>query len=511
LGQLSKQDSSVIPVGVVKAYLSVLGGALVLYGLTCAPAVLWQDSGLFVYRIWHNDLQGNLGIALAHPLYILLGIVVKSVPLGDLAHRVNLISAVCGAVSIANLYLLVRLWLGRSLPAIVAAVTLALSWTFWQNAVIAEVYTLYTMFLFAELIMLLQYMRTGRTWYLYVLGLLNGLAVANHLWGTVPLACYAVFLVVLLFRRKIKFKHCIVFVVLWLIGAAPYEYLVAKNIVLSGDVPATIASALFGNMWQGAVLNTSISSKVVVENILFILLNFPTPNIVFFFVALWVLRKAPSPRSFASILTAMLVLNFLFAFRYTVPDRHVFFLPFYCLAAVLIGLGADALLERYTRSGLAFAVLVLALLPIPIYAVAPEVARKAYKPLGQRRQRPYRDEYTYFLQPWKTGYRGAERFASEALDMVEENAVIYAYTTDVHALLYVQEVLGKRPDVRIVSVYDKGENAPTFNEDTVADLVNNPALYVASKASSYCPDFLLENYDFVKRGVLWKVVTKKST
>ncbi|MHC4346502.1 MAG: protein O-mannosyl-transferase family, partial [Planctomycetota bacterium] len=167
MGRLSKQGDTGFPAGSVKAYLAVLGGALVLYGLTCAPAVLWQDSGLFVYRIWHNDLQGNLGIALAHPLYILLGIVVKSIPLGDFAHRVNLISAVCGAVSIANLYLLVRLWLGRALPAIVAAVTLALSWTFWQNAVIAEVYTLYTMFLFAELIMLLQYMRTGRTWYLY--------------------------------------------------------------------------------------------------------------------------------------------------------------------------------------------------------------------------------------------------------------------------------------------------------------------------------------------------------
>ncbi|MHC4389507.1 MAG: protein O-mannosyl-transferase family [Planctomycetota bacterium] len=481
-----------------------------LYGLTCAPAVLWQDSGLFVYRIWHNDLQGHLGIALAHPLYILLGIVVKSIPLGDFAHRVNLISAVCGAVSIANLYLLVRLWLGRALPATVAAVTLALSWTFWQNAVIAEVYTLYTMFLFAELIMLLQYMRTGRTWYLYLLGLLNGLAVANHLWGTIPLACYAVLLVALLFRRKIKFKHCMVFVVLWLIGAAPYEYLIARNIVLSGDVPATIASALFGNMWQGAVLNTSISSKVVAENMFFILLNFPTPNIVLFFIALWAIRKAPPPRSFAVILTAMLALSFVFAFRYTVPDRHVFFLPFYCPVAVLIGLGADVFFRRYDRRAVVFAVLALCLLPIPAYFVTPELARRAYKPLGQRRQRPYRDEYTYFLQPWKTGYRGAERFASEALDMVEENAVIYAYFTDVHALLYLQEVLGKRPDVRIVSIYDKGENAPAFNEETVADLVNNPALYVASKASRYCPDFLIENYDFVKKGVLWRVVARKA-
>ena len=34
-----------------------------LYVLTCAPGPLWQDSGLFQYRIWHNDIEGKLGLA----------------------------------------------------------------------------------------------------------------------------------------------------------------------------------------------------------------------------------------------------------------------------------------------------------------------------------------------------------------------------------------------------------------------------------------------------------------
>jgi hypothetical protein len=487
----------------------VLLAALGLYGFSCAPAVLWQDSGLFVYRIWHNDIQGNLGLALAHPLYILIGMMVKCVPFGDFAYRVNLLSALFGAVAVANLFLLVRLWLGKSMPAVVAAITLGLSWTFWSNAAIAEVYTLYAAQMFAELIVLLQYTRTKRIGYLYLLGLLSGLTIANHLWGVFGFACYTILAIVLLARGQIKLRHFGIVVLLWLIGAAPYEYLVIKNLIATGDVGGTLASALFGCGWQRSVLNTSISVRIALENIIFILLDFPTPNIVFFFIGLLILRKVAPNRSFANIIIAMLISHFVFAFRYTVPDRYVFFLPFYCLAAVLIGLGAHTFFNRSNRRVAVAAVLVFALLPIPAYAIAPAFAKKTYKALGQRRQRPYRDEYKYFLQPWKTGYRGAERFANEALDTVEEKAVIYAYTTDVHALLYVQEVKGKRSDVKIVSDYDSSEGAPAFNQETITQLMKDSAVYVSSTVRGYCPAFLLDNYDFVQAGVLWRVVERR--
>ena len=494
---------------VLLMYLIVLAGAGALYVFTCAPGVLWQDSGLLVYRIWHNDIQGNLGLAIAHPLYLLIGMAVKYIPIGQLAYRVNLISAVFGAVAVANVFLLLRLWLGRSLPAIIGAITLAVSWTFWQNAVIAEVYSMYAAQMLGELIVLLQYVRTKRIGYLYLLGLFNGLAIANHMWGSLALACYAVFIIILLAKKQISLKHFVIIVLLWVIGAAPYEYLIIKNIIISGDVGGTLASAAFGNGWQGRVLNTSVSMKIVLENIIFILLNFPTPNFLFFFAGLFVLWKKAPGRSFANIIIAMLMLYFVFAFRYTVPDRHAFFLPFYCLVAAAIGLGADAFLMRYNYKSLVLVVLVFTLLPIPTYFITPAVARKAYKSLGQRRQRLYRDEYKYWLQPWKTGYRGAERFANETLDTVEENAIIYAYTTDVHALLYVQEVKGKRADVKIVSDYDSSEGAPVLNENTVAGLMADSALYVVSPVKGYCLPFLLENYDFVRTGVLWRVVERK--
>jgi hypothetical protein len=86
--------------------LLVFVAALVLYVLTCAPGPLWQDSGMFQYRVWNNDIRGGLGLALAHPLYHWIGAAVKAIPLGEFGLRVNLISAVSGAVAVANVFLL---------------------------------------------------------------------------------------------------------------------------------------------------------------------------------------------------------------------------------------------------------------------------------------------------------------------------------------------------------------------------------------------------------------------
>ncbi len=488
------------------SYVTVLVATGVLYTLSCAPTILWQDGGLFVYRIWHNDLQGNLGIALAHPLYIMIGIAAKLIPVGELAWRINMLSALFGSIAVANLFLLIRLWLGKVWPAVIGAVTLAVSWTFWQNAVIAEVYTLYAAQLFTELLVLLQYVRTKQAGYLYLLGLLNGLSISNHLWGVFPLACYSTYLLVLLLKRRIGPKILIMFIVLWIVGAAPYEYLIIKNIFITGDVGGTFKSSLFGNSWQGMVLNTSLSAKVFLENIVFIALNFPTPNFLLLFVGLAVLyRKSPS-KGFASIILVMTVLYFVFAFRYTVSDRHVFFLPFYFFVVVFIALGADWLLDKYGGWKLGILILLLALLPAGSYFVTPEIARKYYKPLAVRRQRPYRDEYTYWLVPWKTGYNGAERFATEVLESVEENAVVYAYTTDVHAMLYVQEVKCLRADVKIVSGHDHSANAPVLDANSVAEIVAEGPLYVTSDRQGYYPSFLNDGFHFYPDGLIYRVI-----
>jgi len=518
-------------------YAGVLCGAGVLYIVSCAPGLLWQDSGLIQYRIWQNDIEGFLGLALSHPLFYILAIGAKYIPLGEFAYRVNLVSAIAGAVAVANLFLLVRLWLGKDFPAVIAAITFAVSHTFWRHASIIETYTLWAAIFTVELIMLLQYVKTKRSSFLYWLGLLNGLAIAVHMLALIPLLCYAVFFVVLLAKKDIRFKHLAIATLLWIVGAFPYGYLIIKNIIQTGDVTGTLASAAFGARWQGAALNTSLSAKIVKENFLFILYNFPTPNILLFFAGCWGFFKISMSRAFKNVLVSLIVLFFIFAFRYTVPDRYAFFIPFYCMGSVFIGIGAyfvqgqinhkelsprpkwRGLLKQIPRLRCAslgmttlqincyrILLLIFCLLPICVYAAAPTFAEKTQLYLGTRGNVPYRNDYKYFLQPWKTGYKGVERFADEALDAVQNNAIISADSTTVAPLLLVQQVNGKRPDVKIVSGTINSKNAPSFNKQTIAQLLAKKPVYVVSPQAGYCPAFVLDNYDLVPDGVLWRVV-----
>jgi hypothetical protein len=487
-------------------YVAVLCAALALYIVSCAPGPLWQDSGLIQYRIWHNDIEGFFGLAVSHPLFYIIAIGVKYIPVGEFIHRINLVSAIAGAFAVANMFLLVRLWLERNLPAVVAALTLAVSHTFWRHASIIETYTLWSALFLAGLIMLLQYTRTRRVSYLYWLGLLSGLSIAVHTLALIPLVCYAAFVVFLLAKKEIHIRNLVIIVLLWILGALPFEYLIVKNIIQTGNFTGTLASAAFGNRWQSAVLNTSLSIKLVKENVLYILLNFPTPNLLLFFAGCFALFKISPDQRFRNIILALTVLFFLFAFRYNVPDRYAFFIPFYCMVSILIGFGANVLLSKNNLKVPAFLVLFFCTLPIGAYAALPSIAEKMQLNIGTRNDIPYRDDYKYFLQPWKTDYNGAELFADKALSTVEDGAVIYADITTIGPLLYLQEVKGKRPNVKIVSGTINSTDAPKFDEHTIVQLLKAGQVYVVSNKPGYCPKFVLDNYDLIRAGVLWRIV-----
>jgi len=485
-------------------YSVVLVSAAILYGVSCAPGAVWQDSGLFQYRVWHNDLEGFEGLAVSHPLYHIVAIGAKHVPLGEFGRRVNLVSAGAAAFAVANLYLLMRWWLGREFPAVIAALTLAVSHTFWWHASLAETYTLWAALFLGELVVLLQYTRTRNVGYLYGLGFLNGLALAVHMLATIPLVCYAVFLLVLWVRRSIRARDLALVAALWVLGALPYEYLILQNVIQSRDVLGTLASAAFGNRWRADVLNTTLSWTLVKEDILLIMLNFPTPSALLFFVGLYGLHRTGPTAAFRRVIVALLVLFFVFAARYTITDRYAFFLPFYCVAALMIGLGVHEVV-RWGLPRATVLVVVFALLPVAVYAVAPGLAQHWNLPIRTRQDIPYRNDYQYFLQPWRTGYTGAERFAREALETAEPNAIICADSTTVAPLLYVQEVKGVRPDVKIVAGIVSSQGAPRVQEQTVEELLEERPVYVVSKRRGYCPAFILDRYSCAQAGVLWRV------
>jgi hypothetical protein len=143
--------------------LALLAGTLafVLYLRTLAPGLLFGDSAEFQMAAWLGGFVHPTG----YPLYLILGHIWSHLlPLGDPAWRVNLLSAVWGGVAVGLVYLLARRLIalclrpgeGASpavrLAALFAGLTFAWTPTFWSQAVIAEVYTLNTIFVAAVLL-----------------------------------------------------------------------------------------------------------------------------------------------------------------------------------------------------------------------------------------------------------------------------------------------------------------------------------------------------------------------
>src|SRR6476646_10318430 len=162
--------------------LALALGALALYTATLLPGIGSGDTAEF------QRVVPTLGVAhpTGYPLYTMLGWLWSQLPLGATpAWRMNLFSAVMAALAVGALFLVGRA-LGQSrLVAAMAALTFAVSATFWSQATIAEVYALAALIQALLLLALLRW-RQGRNpnakkgWPLWVAGLLLGLGLAHH-------------------------------------------------------------------------------------------------------------------------------------------------------------------------------------------------------------------------------------------------------------------------------------------------------------------------------------------
>ncbi len=486
-------------------YLGVLLACLLLYGMTCAPGLLWQDSGLIQYRVLGNDIRGFFGLSVSHPLYYLLAIPLKYLASAWFPFSINLLSSLAAAVTVANVFFLVRVWTGAPLPGLVAATTLAVSHTFWRHACIAETYTLWASLFTLELLLFHLYLQKHNTAALLGVGFVNGLALSAHLLASLSLFVYVAILLVHCVQRRLRLRVFAKVAGLWCLGALPILILVLQQAVTTGDIAGTFHSLLFGKQWQGSVLNTTVTWEMLKESLVYIGLNVPSPILLVGILA-WIL--APRIKQLRLIFV-LGVFYFVFAFRYTVPDRYAFFIPFYILSALVLGVTTQQLLTRWRERGLRVALVMASLLPVFVYAILPPALTLAHIELPTRGDVPYRDDRHYFLTPWKMGDRSAMQFATEALGQVGPEAVIFADLTTAPPLLLLQQLGPYRQDVHVISAAVASPQAPPFNPESLRELVSTRPVYVVSNQPGYCPAFVREHYDLRRGGVLWRVIARR--
>jgi hypothetical protein len=194
---------------------------LLVYGILHSSAVYGGDAGDLVAAIAVNGVPHPSG----YPLYTLLGIVLKFVPLpATLAWKVGLGSAFFSSLAVLFAYLLIfHVWKNR-LFALITSFTLAFYFPFWLYAQITEVMALQHALILALLYFSVLYREKKEDRMLFLLALLTGLSLTNN--QTMVLMIPLVFLLVMkgLFLPGFG-KRIFISLLCFFIGLLPYVYL----------------------------------------------------------------------------------------------------------------------------------------------------------------------------------------------------------------------------------------------------------------------------------------------
>jgi hypothetical protein len=480
------------------AWSFAFGASLALFVATLAPDVLMMDSGEYQVAV-HHFPRLDLGerpddLVRVHPVYLAAAKLVSLIPVRSLAWRVNLVSALFGALAVAN-----AVWLTMTLTrdrrsALLTGLVLCLGHTLWAFAVIAEVMTMVAAFATLELICWARFLETRRTRWLAALALINGLGVATHLQLGLNTLVHTILYLQLARRNEITLRFITGCAAIWLLGTLPYSGLVLYYGFQTGDWPAILRSATLG---QYGTPITHTRPLTLLRGLASVLLNYPTLLIVFAVPAVRRLARAPfGPVAYAMLGVA--TIQFVFAMTYRVPDQYSFFLPFYAVAAVMIGAGAQPYLSQ--RKGCA-ALCALAALPPVIYAAAAPAMRALDIQFFQRTV-AYRDPYDFFIKPWQQGNTGQRRYIEEAFAILPDGALLLTSETTRSMLEYGQRVDGLRPDVVIFA--DPRALASNIAIDGPVARWTRPVWATDAEAKKF-PSVLREHCRLRREGPLWEI------
>src|SRR3712207_2554029 len=162
-------DTEKVPRGLAVAVggaVSLVAGAVYLG--TLAPTVLPYGTPLTLDSPMLQAEVAVLGVGhpTGYPTYLMLTHLFTYLPVGDVAYRVNLASAVYGVTAVSVVYAVGLRLGGRIVAAAAGALAFGVSESFWSQATIAEVYTLNVLFISLVILFLLLWRESGRDRYL---------------------------------------------------------------------------------------------------------------------------------------------------------------------------------------------------------------------------------------------------------------------------------------------------------------------------------------------------------
>ncbi len=423
----------------------------VLYLRTMAPTIYNLDSA----ELTTAAATGGLVRATGYPLYLVIGRLWSHLPIGDVGYRMNLLSAVCGALTVMLAERILRRLEVGALPRLSALGLLAVAQFFWALSLIAEVYTLHTAILAAVILALLRWSEQPTPGRLALATFLVGLGFGNHV-ATVLAAPGCVWFVLNAEpKRALQVRPLAAAAAGLAAGLAVYLYLPLVywtrpefNYVgwfnAAGQFEPVNLATLEGLWWlvSGKVF-ADVMMAYTASELLREVGHFGAELVRAFMIVgigpglAGIVVAWRRSRALGGLLVLVFAISAGFYINYRVVDKDTMFLPAYLVWALWVGLGYQWLIDwagqpsPAVRRGAGRGT-VVALKAIMIGAVAFAIS------------------WTWPLvdlsDDWSARVRG-----EKILELARPNALIVGWWGTVPVVEYLQLVEGRRLDVQAIN------------------------------------------------------------
>lgn len=439
--------------------LFIISISLYWYGLV--PTVPLVDGGELITAAYLNGIAHPPGF----PTYLIISHLFSKIPIGNIAQRINFVSCLFAALSVATFFLLSntinyiyleltkkRLTIKKKKdstksleynpisPSFLASLLLITSFSLWSYAEIAEVYTMNLFLLMLTFLLLLSSYKRKivnnkiNNRLIIIAGLIYGLGLGiHHITMILMLPALLYILLNVVKFSFIKSWNFILSLISTLIGLSTYSYLIiaarTKPVLNWGNCDNWERFLRHISAWQyrsNIALNISQMSKELKEYLLLFFQQYGWLALLLIIAGLIIVLKQKFLRC---LFILVFVSNLIYGLIYSIADdKDAYYLPTYVFASILFSL----VLFKYNNSKLKIITAIIYL--IAIVAI--------------------------ILQFWinikilpKNKYYIAEKYVDDTLKSMHKNGVYLTQDWQIYSpLFYFQHIYNKRPDIISIDI-----------------------------------------------------------
>ncbi len=503
--------------------------SMAVYLYTLCPGVYWWDSGEFITAAYRLGIPHSTGF----PFYVLLSSVFSVfAPLRTIALRINFLSCLSGSLILVYTFLIFLLFTKKEnycftqlLSGFIGSLSLAFSLIFWSQSVMAGVYIPNLLFLLGAGYHLLYYEQfpENNERHLYFSAFLLGLGLAIHEEMILLIPGIGILLLFSSLRKTLTTQKIFFLISLIFLGCMTYLYIplrAATHPVLNWDDPQTwhrfkiyithqdFKEKMFSHSWYGMEILAVAAGREFLN-------NFTWPGIILGVIGcIYLSRKRFLYFAFsASIILANILLGLVYGHSQRMEQEFSnYFLPGYALFSIWIGIGIYwifcKVVEIMQKQKSPFLPSIYIVLCLVFVNFPYHLFKQNYQDIAVLK------------------YDLPRQFGHQILQDIPFGSTIYVQNVFTDFItLYLQQVEGVRPDIKIICV-NREKHIPRNANDWKQVLETGKPVYAEYDVilSDNLQDYFLpavyfgrltshpvtdrELHDLADQSVYWNILTK---